>query len=148
MAIDTNAGGGGVTAEKKSPLAYAAALIVTIVCLALALFAIAWLGELAGIEAATPAAAALAFVQGLAGALLAAFASTQLFKSPRPADFWLKWIVLLVAILFAVLIVYALITGKSDGALNWTTYGGLAALVGTELGRRIAKVLFRRSETL
>lgn len=133
--------------EREAPGAgtYAAALLVTIVCLALANFVLAWLGGLADIEIGTPVAAALTFAQGLAGALLAAFASRQLFASLRPVDFWLKWIVLLFAALFAALIVYALITGKSDRALNWTTYGGLAALVGTELGRRIAKSLFRRS---
>ena len=124
--------------------AYAAALVVTIVCLALANFVIAWLGGLANVEAGKPAAAALALVQGLIGALLAGFASIQLFKSLRPADFWLKWIVVLVAALFAVAIVWALVIGKSDRALTWTTYAGLAALVGTEVGRRIAKGLFRR----
>ena len=132
--------------EASGTGAYAAALVVTIVCLALANFIIAWLGGLAGVEAGKPAAAALTFVQGLAGALLAGFASRQLFKSLRPADFWLKWIVLLFAALFAAVIVWALVTGKSDRALTWTTYGGLAALIGTEVGRRIAKGLFRRSD--
>ena len=132
--------------EASGTGAYAAALVVTIICLALANFIIAWLGGLAGVDAGKPAAAALAFVQGLAGALLAGFASRQLFKSLRPADFWLKWIVLLFAALFAAVIVWALVTGKSDRALNWTTYGGLAALIGTEVGRRIAKGLFRRSD--
>lgn len=131
-------------AEAPGTGTYAAALVVTIVCLALANFAVAWLGGLAGIEAGTPAATVLNFVQGLAGALLAAFASTQLFKSLRPADFWLKWIVLLFAALFVVVIVWALVTGKSDRALTWTTYGGIAALIGTELGRRIAKAMARR----
>jgi sugar phosphate permease len=124
---------------------YAAALIVTIVCLALGNIVVAWFGGLAGVEAGKPAAAVLAFVQGLAGALLAGFASTQLLKSLRPADFWLKWIVLLVAALFAVALVWLLATGKSRSALNWTTYAGLAALLGTEVGRRIAKGLFGRS---
>ena len=123
---------------------YAAALLVTIVCLALANFVVAWLGGLADVEAGRPAAAALAFVQGLVGALLAGFASSQLFKSVRPAAFWLKWIVILFAALFAIVIVWALVTGKSERALTWTTYGGLAALVGTELGRRIAKASFDR----
>jgi sugar phosphate permease len=132
--------------EQDSPSAgvYAAALIVTIVCLALANFALAYLAGLAGVLAATPAAAALALVQGLAGALLAAFASSLLFKSARAADFWLKWIVLVAAILFAVVIVWLVVTGKSSRALNWTTYAGVAGLVGTEIGRRIARGLFRR----
>ncbi|HYE27677.1 MAG TPA: hypothetical protein VEA61_05530 [Allosphingosinicella sp.] len=125
--------------------AYAAALVVTIVCLALANVILAYLGGLANIVAATPAAAALAFVQGLAGALLAGFASRQLFKSLRPADFWLKWIVVLVAILFAVVIFWLIATGKSHRALTWTTYAGLAGLVGTEAGRRIATRLLGRS---
>lgn len=125
---------------------YAAALLVTIVCLAAANFVIGWLGGLAGVDAGTPAAAVLSFVQGLAGALVAAFASIQMFKSLRPADFWLKWIVILFALLFAALLVWALVTGKSDAALTWTTYGGIAALIGTELGRRIARGLFRRPE--
>ena len=133
--------------EQEAPKtwAYAAALVVTIICLALANVIIAYFGGLAAVEAGTPAAAALAFVQGLAGALLAGFASGQLFKSLRPADFWLKWIVLLVAILFAVVIVWLLATGKSSRTLTWTTYAGVAALVGTEVGRRMAKGLFRRS---
>ena len=136
-----------MTVEQEAPKtwAYAAALVVTIVCLVLANVIIAYLGELANVEAGKPAAAALAFVQGLAGALLAGFASRQLFKSLRPADFWLKWIVLLVAILFAVVIVWLVATGKSDRALTWTTYAGVAALIGTEVGRRISKSLFRRS---
>ena len=125
---------------------YAAALVVTIVCLGLANFVIAWLGGLADVEAGKPAAAALAFVQGLAGALLAGFASSLIFKSLRPADFWLKWIVLVVAVLFAVVIVWLIVTGKSARALTWTTYGGIAALIGTEVGRRIARGLFRRPD--
>ena len=124
---------------------YAAALVVTLLCLALANVALAWLGGLASVRPDTPAAAVLAFVQGLAGALLAGFASTQLFQALRPVDFWLKWIVLLVAILFAVVLVWLLATGKSGSALTWTTYSGVAALIGTEVGRRIAKGLFRRS---
>jgi uncharacterized membrane-anchored protein len=133
--------------EQEAPgtWAYAAALVVTIVCLALANVVIAYFGGSANVEAGTPAAAALAFVQGLAGALLAGFVSRQLFKSLRPADFWLKWIVMLVAAAFAVVIVWLLVTGKSGRAMTWTTYGGIAALVGTEVGRRIAKGLFGRS---
>jgi hypothetical protein len=126
--------------------AYAAALVVTIVCLALANVIIAYLGGLANVEAGRPVAAALAFVQGLAGALLAGFASRQLFSSLRPGDFWLKWIILLVAAAFVVVIAWLLATGKLGRALTWTTYGGVAALVGTEVGRRIAKGLFGRSE--
>jgi sugar phosphate permease len=136
-----------VTVEQEAPTAwvYAAALVVAIVCLALANVVLAYFGGLAGIEAGTPTAAALAFVQGLAGALLAGFASRLLFRSLRPADFWLKWIILLAAILFAVLIVWLVATGKSGRALTWTTYAGVAALIGTEVGRRIAKGLFARS---
>jgi magnesium-transporting ATPase (P-type) len=136
-----------VTVEQEAPgtWAYAAALLVTIVCLALANVVIAYFGGLANVEAGKPAAAALAFVQGVAGALLAGFASRQLFKSLRPADFWLKWIVLLVTAIFAVVIAWLLATGKFSRALTWTTYAGLAALVGTEAGRRIAKGLFGRS---
>jgi hypothetical protein len=67
---------------------YAAALGLTIVCLALANVALAWLGGLANVEPGTPAAAGLALVQGLAGAVLAGVASSQLFKSLSPADFW------------------------------------------------------------
>ena len=132
--------------EKPGTGVYAAALVVTILCLALANVALAWFGGLADVEAGRPLAAALAFVQGLAGALLAALASRHLFKSLRPADFWLKWIVLLVAAAFAVAIVYLLVIGKSERALNWTTYSGIAGLVGTEAGRRIASGLFRRSD--
>jgi hypothetical protein len=131
--------------EAPRAWAYAAALVVTIVCLALANVVIAWLGGLANVEAGTPAAAALAFVQGVAGAVLAGFASRQLFKSLGPVDFWLKWIIAVVAALFAVAIVWLLVTGKSDRALNWTTYAGVAALIGTEVGRRIAKGLFGKS---
>ena len=124
---------------------YAVALVLTIVSLVLANLVVAYLGEMAGAEAGKPGAAALGFVQGLAGALLAAFASRQLLKSAHPADFWLKWIVVLVAALFALAIVWLLATGKSSSALNWTTYAGIAALLGTEVGRRIAKGLFRPS---
>jgi sugar phosphate permease len=136
-----------VTVEQGAPKAwaYAAALLVTIVCLALANVVIAYFGGLANVAAGTPAAAALAFVQGLAGALLAGFACRQLFKSLRPGDFSLKWIVLVVAILFAVLLVWLVATGKFGRALTWTTYAGVAALIGTEIGRRIAKGLFGRS---
>jgi sugar phosphate permease len=136
-----------VRVEREAPKAwaYAAALVVTIVCLALANVIIAYFGGLANVEVGKPVAAALAFVQGLAGALLAGFVSAQIFKSLRPADFWLKWIVLLVAAIFAVVIVWLLATGKSGRALTWTTYAGLAALVGTEVGRRLAKGLFGRS---
>jgi cell division protein FtsW (lipid II flippase) len=136
-----------VTVQQEAPGtgAYAASLVVTIVCLALANVIIAYFGELANVEAGKPAAAALAFVQGLAGALLAGFASRQLLGSFRPADFWLKWIVILVAAVFAVVIVWLLVIGKLDRAPTWTTLGGFAALIGTELGRRIAKGLFRRS---
>jgi sugar phosphate permease len=134
-----------VDQEKPSTSTYALALVLTILCLALANFVVGYLGELASMRAGTPAAAALAFVQGLAGALLAGFASRQLLRSVRPADFWLKWIVILVAAAFAVVIVWLLATGKSGRALNWTTYGGVAALIGTEVGRRMAKGLFRPS---
>jgi magnesium-transporting ATPase (P-type) len=134
-----------VEQEKLGTGTYAAALVVTIVCLALANVVVAWFGGLADVQAGKPAAAVLAFVQGLAGALLAGFASRQFFKSLRPADFWLKWIVLVVAAVFAVVIVWLLVVGKLDQALSWRTYSGLAALVGTELGRRLAKGLFRRS---
>ena len=132
--------------EQESPKVsiYAAAAIVTIACLALANLVIAYFGILAAIEPGKPAAAALNFVQGLTGALLAVFVSRLLFKSLRPADFWLKWIVVVVAAVFAVAIVWLLVIGKLDRALNWTTYSGIAALIGTELGRRIAKSLFRR----
>ncbi|MFL6845381.1 MAG: hypothetical protein ACJ8ER_10935 [Allosphingosinicella sp.] len=133
-------------AQQEAPAiwAYAAALVVTIVCLALANVVIAYFGGLANVGAATPVAAALALVQGLAGALLAVFSSRLLFKSLRPANFWLKWIVIVVAILFAVVIAWLLATGKSGRALTWTTYAGVAALIGTELGRRIARGLFGR----
>jgi sugar phosphate permease len=136
-----------VTVEPEAPGtgAYAAALVVTIICLALANLALAYLGELANVQAGKPAAAALAFVQGVAGALLAGFASRQVFKSLRPADFWLKWMVALFAVLFAAVIVWLLATGKAQRALTWTTYAGLAALAGTEVGRRTAKAVFGRS---
>ena len=126
--------------------AYAAAFFVTIVCLALANFVIAYLGGVANIEAANPGAVAIGFVQGLAGALIAGVASRQLFKSVRPADFWLKWIVIVAAVLFAVAIVWAVVIGKSDRALTWMTFAGVASLIGTEVGRRIAKALAARSD--
>ena len=136
-----------MTVEREAPRtwAYAAALVVTIACLALANVIIAYFGGLANVAAGTPAAAALAFVQGLAGALLAGIASRQLFSSLSPADFWLKWIIVLAAILFAVLIAWLLATGESGRTLTWTTYAGVAALIGTEIGRRIAKGLLGRS---
>ena len=130
--------------EALPPWVYALALVVTILCLALANVILAYLGEMAGLQAGRPAAAALALVQGLVGALLACFASRQLFKSLRPGDFWLKWIVILFALLFAAVIVWLVVTGKSARALNWTTYSGVAALIGTELGRRLAKGLLGR----
>jgi hypothetical protein len=135
--------------EQEAPgtWAYAAALVVTIVCLALANFVIAYLGGWANIEAANPGAVAIGFVQGLAGALIAGVASRQLFKSVRPADFWLKWIVIVAAALFAVAIVWAVVIGKSDRALTWMTFAGVASLIGTEVGRRIAKALALRSDT-
>jgi hypothetical protein len=125
--------------------AYAAALVITIVCLALANFVIAYLGGWANIDAGKPAAVAVGFAQGLAGALMAGIASSKLFKSVRPADFWLKWIVLAVAALFAVVIVWAVVIGKSDKALTWMTFAGLASLIGTEVGRRMTKALAHRS---
>ncbi|HEX8482429.1 MAG TPA: hypothetical protein VF650_11040 [Allosphingosinicella sp.] len=127
--------------ERETPGAgvYAAALALTIVGLALGNLIVGYIGAAAGIAAGKPAAAALGFVQGVAGALLAGFASRQLLKSVRPADFWLKWIVIAASALFAVAIVWLLATGKSASALNWTTYTGLAALLGTEVGRRIVK---------
>lgn len=128
------------------PGAYAAALIVTIVCLALANFVIAYLGGYANIDAGKPAAVAVGFVQGLTGALIAGVLSSQLLKSVRPADFWLKWIVVLVSILFAVGIVWAMVIGKSDRALTWMTFAGVASLIGTEIGRRITKSLAGRSQ--
>lgn len=131
--------------EQEAPgtWTYAAALVVTIVCLALANLIIAYLGELAGVEAGRSAASALAFAQGLAGALLAGLASRQLFKSPLPADFWLKWIVGIAAALFAAAILYLVVVGKSDRAFSAATLAGVTALVGTEVGRRIAKARFR-----
>ena len=134
--------------EPKAPgtWAYAAALPVTIVCLALANFVIAYLGGWANVESARLGAVAIGFVQGMAGALIAGVAASQLFRSFRPADFWLKWIVLLAAILFAVAIVWAMVIGKSDSALTWLTFAGVASLIGTEAGRRIAKSMARRSE--
>lgn len=136
--------------EREAPgtWAYAAALVVTIVCLALANFVIAYLGGWADIEAAKLGAVAIGFSQGLAGALSAGVASSQLFKSVRPADFWLKWIVIVAATLFAVAIVWAMVVGKSDRALTWMTFAGVASLIGTEMGRRIAKGLARRSEAV
>ncbi|HEX8642665.1 MAG TPA: hypothetical protein VF702_01985 [Allosphingosinicella sp.] len=134
--------------EKEAPGtgAYAAALVVTIICLALANFVIAYLGGAADIVAWKPGAVAIGFVQGLAGALIAGVASTQLFKSFRPADFWLKWIVIVAAVLFVVAIVWAIAIGKSEGALTWMTFAGVASLIGTEMGRRMTRGLARRSE--
>ena len=133
--------------EHKAPgtWTYVAALIVTVVCLALANFVTAYLGAWADIEAANLGAVAIGFVLGLAGALVAGVASSQLFRSVRPVDFWLKWIVIVVASLFAIAIVWLMVIGKSDRALTWMTFGGVASLIGTELGRRMAKVLARRS---
>lgn len=124
---------------------YAMALLVTVVCLALANFVIAYLGGLADIVSWKPGAVAIGFVQGLAGALIAGVASTQLFKSFRPVDFWLKWIVIVAAAVFAVAIVWAMVIGKADRALTWITFAGLASLIGTEVGRRMAKALAGRS---
>jgi hypothetical protein len=138
----------GVTMERDAApgkWAYAAALVVTIVCLALANFVIAYLGGWADIEAVNPGAVAVGFVQGLAGALIAGVASSQLFKSVRPVDFWLRWIVMLAAALFAVAIVWAVVIGKSDRALTWMTFAGVASLIGTEVGRRMTKALARRA---
>src|SRR5215207_3665120 len=115
-----------VEPEAPGTWAYAAALPVTIVCLALANFVIAYLGGWADIEAGKPAAVAVGFVQGIAGALIAGVAASQLFKSFRPADFWLKWIVVLAAAIFAVAIVWAMVIGKSDKALTWMTFAGVA----------------------
>jgi sugar phosphate permease len=134
--------------EAPGPGIYAAALIVTIVCLALANFVIFYLAGVANIEAAKVGAVAIGFAQGLAGALIAGIASNQLFKSVRPADFWLKWIVLVAAALFAVVIVWAVVIGRSDRALTWITFAAVASLIGTELGRRMAKALARRSEAV
>ncbi len=136
-----------MTMEREAPGAwvYAAALVVTLVCLALANFVIAYLGGWANIEAAKPGAVAIGFVQGLAGALIAGVASSQLFKSVRPADFWLKWIVIVAAVLFAIAIVWAMAIGQTDRALTWMTFAGVASLIGTEVGRRMAKALARRS---
>ncbi|HEX8124800.1 MAG TPA: hypothetical protein VF548_04390 [Allosphingosinicella sp.] len=133
--------------ERDAPGAhiYAAALIVTILCLGLANLVIYYLGEWANIDSAAPGAVAIGFVQGLAGAVIAGVASNQLFKSVRPADFWLKWIVIVAATIFAVVIVWAIVIGKSDKALTWMTFAGVASLVGTEMGRRMAKALARRS---
>ena len=137
-----------MTTEHEAPGTgtYAAALIVTIVCLGLANLVIAYLGAWADIQATKPAAVAVGFVQGVAGALIAGVASNQLFKSVRPADFWLKWIVIVAATLFAVAIVWAIVDGKSDRALTWMTFAGVASLIGTELGRRMTKALARRSQ--
>jgi hypothetical protein len=134
-----------VNEEAPGTGVYAAALIVTIVCLGLANFVIAYLGGWADIRSANPGAVAVGFVQGLAGALIAGVASNQLFKSVRPADFWLKWIVIVAATLFAVAIVWAVVVGKSDRALTWMTFAGVASLIGTEMGRRMTKALARRS---
>ena len=131
--------------EAPRTWAYAAALPVTIVCLALANFVIAYLGGWASVEAARLGAVAIGFVQGLAGALIAGVASSQLFTSIRPVDFWLKWIVIVAATLFAIAIVWAIATGKSDKALTWMTFAGVASLIGTEMGRRMAKALASRS---
>jgi preprotein translocase subunit SecG len=133
--------------EREAPgtWTYAAALIVTIVCLGLANFVIAYLGAFVDIQAANPGAVAVGFAQGLVGALIAGVASSQLFKSVRPADFWLKWIVLLAAALFAIAIVWAIVIGKSDRALTWMTFAGVASLIGTEVGRRMTRALARRS---
>jgi cell division protein FtsW (lipid II flippase) len=134
-------------AEQEAPgtWTYAAALAVTIVCLVLANFVIAYLGGWAKIEAVNPGAVAIGFVQGLAGALIAGVASSQLFSSVRPVDFWLKWIVIVAAVLFAIAIVWAMVIGKSDRALTWMTFAGIASLIGTEFGRRMAKALANRS---
>ena len=137
-----------MTMERQAPGAgiYAAALVVTLVCLTLANVVIAYLVGWANIEAAKPGAVAIGLVQGVAGALIAGVASNQLLKSVRPADFWLKWIVIVAATVFAVVIVWAIVIGKSDKALTWMTFAGVASLIGTELGRRMAKALARRSE--
>lgn len=139
-----------MTMEREAPGtgAYAVALVVTIVCLALANFVIAYLGGAADIVSWKPGAVAIGFVQGLAGALIAGVASSQLFKSVRPVDFWLKWIVIVAAAVFAVAIVWAMVIGKSDRALTWMTFAGVASLIGTEIGRRMANGLARRSEAV
>ncbi len=51
----------------------------------------------------------------------------------------------MVAALFAVLIVWAAVIGKSDRALTWMTFAGVASLIGTEIGRRMTKALAGRS---
>ncbi|HET9639552.1 MAG TPA: hypothetical protein VFP12_10125 [Allosphingosinicella sp.] len=130
--------------EAPRTWAYAAALPITIVCLALANFIIAYLGGQANVEAARLGAVAIGFVQGVAGAVIAGVASSQLLKSHLPADFWLKWIVLVAAALFAIVIAWAMVIGKADKALTWMTFAGVASLIGTEVGRRMAKALGRR----
>lgn len=131
--------------DKPGSGTYAAAFVVTIICLALANLVVAYLGGLADIDAARPGAVAVGFVQGLAGALIAGVASRQLFKSLRPADFWLKWIVAVAAALFAAAIIWAAVIGKADRALTWLTFAGVASLIGTEMGRRMARALEARS---
>jgi preprotein translocase subunit SecG len=132
-------------AAGPGPVTYAVALLVTIFCLGVANFVIFYLGSWANIETAKPGAVAIGFVQGLAGALIAGVASNQLFKSVRPADFWLKWIAIVASALFAVVIVWAVVIGKSDKALTWMTFAAVASLIGIELGRRMAKALAGRT---
>ncbi|HEX8623742.1 MAG TPA: hypothetical protein VF782_01550 [Allosphingosinicella sp.] len=134
-----------VDREKPATWVYAAAFVVTVVCLVLANFVIYYLGRWADIKAVNLGAVAVGFAQGLTGALIASIASNQLFKSIRPADFWLKWIVIVAAALFAVAIVWAMVIGKSDRALTWMTFAGVASLIGTEVGRRMTRGLARRS---
>jgi len=126
-------------AEPEAPgtWVYAASLPVTLVCLVLANVIIAYLGEWANVGARNPAIVAVAFVQGLAGAVMAGFASRAFFKSLIPADFWLKWIVRLAVAAFVVALVWILVIGKSGQALTWATLAGVTALIGTEIGRRL-----------
>ena len=91
------------------------------------------------IEIGRPGGVAVAFIQGLVGALIAAACGSRLFKRPEPVDFWLKVFVGLALLLIAVALVVTLYRGNVRLLLTWSTGAALAGVAGTELGRRLGR---------
>jgi hypothetical protein len=123
----------------KTGWKFLAALPLTIACLAI--------GNLLGIivtalwgwhsvQQGEPGSVAMAFVQGYLGAVLAIAASEHFIGGARVGKFWLKWIVILAAVIYCGMTVLLLYFGDADLVFSWASLAAIVAIIATEIGRR------------
>jgi len=70
------------------------------------------------------------------GALIAYVAASKFFHAPRLANFWLRIIIAIVALVSGLSLVALTLWGQAGDIFSWKGMAALAALIGTEVGRR------------